>query len=278
MVSALSIDPIEKKPFYHYYPGSKIFSVGFWGCNMSCPFCQNWQISQNINISNQEIIPPESLLEKVQENALKLLAFTYNEPLIHYNYILKTAKKALDTPIKISLVSNGMLNKNPAKKLLPFIDAVNVDLKCFNEESYRKMGGDFKTVLTFIEEASSQCHVELTTLIVPGLNDREREMEKLADFVSKLPGKPPLHLSAYYPAYRYREPPTSTASLEKMLDIARQYLTWVYPGNSSLPGDSICPNCGSTLIQREGYHSDTGGLKKDACRGCGLKLPFITES
>lgn len=274
--SALSVDPVEKKPFYHYYPGYEIFSVGFWGCNMRCPFCQNWQISQNMENISQEIIPPAKILEMMEQKGMKLLAFTYNEPLIHYDYILETAEMAASKEIKISIVSNGMLNPELADRLLPYLDACNIDLKSFNAASYKRLGGDLDSVLTFIEKASRNCHLELTTLIVPGFNDKDKEMEELASFVSSLPGEGILHISAYYPAYKYNEAATTDKCLERMLAIARKHLYWIYPGNSPLPGDSICKTCGSTLIHRRGYHISAGGLRGGNCRHCGQPQPFIT--
>lgn len=274
--SALSIDPVEKKPFYHYHPGSKIFSVGFWGCNMHCPFCQNWQISQKVNIINKDVISPLDLLDRVKKSGHSLLAFTYNEPLIHYDYLLETAILADAGNIKVSLVTNGMLNIEYADKLLPYLDAVNVDLKSFSQTTYRKLGGDLNTVLSFIKRASELCHLELTTLIVPGLNDQEQEMEELAAFVAALSNETVLHLSSYYPAFRYQKPATTTETLETMLQIARRHLPWVYPGNSILSSDSKCPECNSMLIRRKGYQVNVEGFKGDTCRKCGRVLPFVT--
>lgn len=273
--SALSVDPVEKKPFYHYYPGSEIYSVGFWGCNMRCPFCQNWQISQRTENISGEILPPEKLLEMVDSKGLNLLAFTYNEPLIHYDYILATAKLASSSNIKISIVSNGLLDPQKADALLPFLDACNIDLKSFNRDSYKQLGGDLDSVCSFIEKASRNCHLEITTLIVPGFNDRDEEMDELSAFISSLSGEGILHLSAYYPAYRYNEAPTTEKCLVRMLAIARKHLHWVYPGNSSLSGDSICKNCGKVLIHRNGYKTRSIGLDGRSCRYCGQPQPFI---
>lgn len=273
-VSAVATDPVEKKPLYHYYPGSTILSVGLWGCNMQCPFCQNWQISQEVS-PKQQSYSVDSLLERVKSMGEDSIAFTYSEPVVHYEFLQEWSEKAVEQGIRTVLVTNGMLNRKFAKQLLPYIDACNVDLKSFISATYRnRLNGDLKTVQSFIETASEHCHIETTTLIVPEMNDSLKETEAMCRYLYEIRPDWIHHLSAYYPSFQYRVAPTSGDLLAKHLDRCREILDWVYPGNTELDPNSYCPDCGTLLVERRGYSSRIRAMKDGACLSCGKSLPF----
>jgi pyruvate formate lyase activating enzyme len=235
-VTALSLDPIEKKPLKRFFPGTRILSVGSYGCNLSCPFCQNSDISMaDEKTVDWRIITPEELVAQAEQlkSAGNIgIAFTYNEPLIGYEYVLDTARLAKQRGLKNVLVTNGSILPEPWLELLPFIDAANIDLKAFTEEGYRSIGGDLETVKTAIALAAERIHVEVTSLIVPGLNDDEDEMRLEARWLKALPGGFALHISRYFPMYHQRDgAPTPLGTIDKLVEIARQYVPNVYRGN-----------------------------------------------
>lgn len=234
-ITSIALDPIEKKPLFYYYPGSMILSVGSFGCNMSCPFCQNYRLAR----SKREEIParevhPEDLIalagaEKQWGNIG--IAFTYNEPLIAFEFVLDTAKLAQAEDLKIVLVTNGQINEPYLKELLPYVSAWNIDLKAFSEETYRRLGGDLQTTLRTIELASATAHVEVTTLVVPGISDSAEEMQEEAEFLAGISPSIPLHLSRYFPSYQYTEPATAESKMRELKEIAEQHLERVRLGN-----------------------------------------------
>jgi len=236
-VTSISLDPIEKKPLKNFFPGSKILSVGTFGCNFNCDFCQNWTISSatadSINTIN---IPPSVLIEKAQEfipNGNIGIAFTYNEPTVWFDYILDVAIAAKEKGLKIVLVTNGFINPEPLSLLLPYIDAMNIDLKSFNSGFYSKIcGGNLDAIKETIRTSIGKTHVEITTLIIPSLNDNPLEIAEMAKWVSELDPNTVLHLSRYFPNYK-REvpPPTPMELLESCRDIAKKHLHHVYLGN-----------------------------------------------
>jgi pyruvate formate lyase activating enzyme len=193
-ISALAEDPIEKKPLYHYRPGSSILSLGFAGCNLRCPFCQNWHISQTeiAEIPGRELAPA-SLVSLAKERGCYQIAYTYSEPLVHIEYLLECMALCREAGIANVLVSNGCINAAPAAEILALTDAANIDLKCFSEKTYADvLGGELHTVLRFLETAAEAgVHLEVTTLIVPGLNDSEAELDNCATFIAGLSGKSP---------------------------------------------------------------------------------------
>ena len=235
-VTSIALDPIEKKPLRRFFPGSKILSVGSYGCNMSCAYCQNSEISMaRGEYVEWQVISPEALIahsEALKPSGNIGVAFTYNEPLIGYEYVLDCAKLAKERDLKVVLVTNGMINSDPWQKLLPYIDAANIDLKVFSREGYRSLGGSLDTVLEAISIAAERIHVEVTTLIVPDLNDDEQMLRKQALWLSGESPEIPLHLSRFFPMYHMRQAePTMPETILRLTEIAKEYLRYVYTGN-----------------------------------------------
>lgn len=279
------MDPIEKKPLYHYRPGTEILSVGFVGCNFRCPFCQNWEISQTTEVPLREL-PPEKLILEAQRRGSSAIAFTYSESLVHIEYLLEAMALSHQVGIANVLVTNGGVLHEPAQRVLALTDAANVDIKAFSAQTYRHtLGGDLQTVLDFVERSYHQgVHVEITTLVVPGLNDNDGEINALIDFIAHLSPAIPWHLSAYRPAYRYDAPPTSVSSLKHLESLAQNRLQYVYIGNVAGEGNlTLCPDCGAPLVLRHGYRIDTSGLalktqgqkKAYFCAHCGKPAPIV---
>jgi pyruvate formate lyase activating enzyme len=276
-VAAMGTDPIEKKPLYHFYPGKNILSVGEPGCNLHCTFCQNYNLSQSAaeeysgfkNITSTEITG--AALNTPNNIGV---AYTYNEPLTFYEFVLDTAKLAQKAGLKNVMVSNGYINSEPLKKLLPFIDAFNVDLKAFSNEFYKKQTtGKLLPVLDSLKIiAKSGSHLEITNLIIPTLNDDENEFREMVKWIaSELGNEIPLHLSRYFPQYKMQLPPTPTRKLEMLYAIAKEHLQHVYLGNVSdqKHSSTFCPNCGELLIERNGYQTKIKNLdKKGNCKKC----------
>lgn len=277
-VAALALDPVEKKPLYHFFPGKNILSAGSFGCNLSCGFCQNYHIAHR-EPPLYEVMPDELLGLALEERSRDSVgvAFTYNEPLVWYEYILDAAELLKSYGLKIVLVTNGYANRTVFKKLLPFIDALNIDIKAFRNEFYRKnCRGDLKTVLDNVELAAGYAHVEITALIIPGENDDPGEIKEMASFLARLSPDIPLHFSRYYPAYKFRLPPTPEKTLRETRDVAKEYLNFVYLGN--MPGeenDTVCLNCRNVVIKRNIYKIFLPGIKEGKCRFCGSELPYI---
>ena len=273
-VSAFHVDPIEKKPLYHFAPGSRVASVGFFGCNLSCAFCQNYQISQRTP-PRAEIVPPEELVSLAAEDQSIGLAFTYNEPTVHFEYLIEVTRLLADSHLASILVTNGSLRAKPAAELLALTDAANVDLKAFTNEHYRSLGGDLATTCNFIQSAAQSSHVEVTTLVVPGFNDSPDEVRELVRFVASVSPDIPFHISAYRPAYRSSTAPTSHESLERVREIALDQLRYVYVGNTRDSNVTSCGACGAVLVSRSGYRVDASGFRDGACAACGARAPVV---
>ncbi len=282
-ISGLSMDPIEKKPLYHYYPGKQILSAGTLGCNLHCRFCQNYHISQyyrqNQELSLQEMTPRELVDEAIRQESLGI-AYTYSEPVVWYEYIIDTGRIAHSMELKNVLVSNGFINPGPLRDLLPFIDAANIDLKAFSEEHYRALGGSLEVIKENIRRIyESGTHLELTTLVVTGFNDKRPELEELFSWIADLDKNIPLHLSRYFPSFRSTAPATDPRLMEEMTTLGRSYLHYIYPGNISGDQDSRCPSCGSTLVERKLYHTSIAALVRQGesctCQNCQAPVPFI---
>ena len=235
-LTALALDPIEKKPLYHFHPGSRILSVGSYGCNLNCPFCQNCDISMvgNDQIETQPVAV-EELVQKAQEQRIRGnigIAYTYNEPLIGYEFVRDCAALAKQQGLKNVVVTNGYLCAEPFMGLLPLIDAFNIDLKGFSEEFYHKLRGDLATVKHTIELAVTHTHVEVTTLIIPEENDSEEEMEALSGWLAGLSPDIPLHISRFFPRYRMQDrDATPVKKVYRLAEVARKNLRYVYEGN-----------------------------------------------
>ena len=237
-ITSLALDPVEKKPLARFCPGSMILSVGSYGCNLNCPFCQNHDISKPDNSLRIDKITPEDLADlamRLRDRDNIGIAFTYNEPLIGYEFVRDTARLVHDKGMKNVMVTNGTSELDILEELLPFIDAMNVDLKCFSERTYKEtLGGSFEQVKAFIGRASSDCHIELTTLIVPGMNDTEEEMRQLSTWIASLPsGRDiPLHISRFFPRYKMEDAkPTPVDKVYRLAEVARSKLSFVYTGN-----------------------------------------------
>lgn len=232
-ITSAALDPIEKKPLYYFRPNSQIFSVGSFGCNFSCGFCQNYSISQFV--AQSKYVSKEDLVKTVLSTKDNIgIAFTYNEPSIWYEYVYDSAKLLKETDLNsaVVVVTNGYISEEPLKELLPYVDAMNIDLKSFNNEYYKNLcGGSLQPVLKAIELASKNCHVEVTTLLVSGENDNLEEVEEIAKFLSTISSEIPLHLSRYFPNYKLENSPTDIDFMRKAEEVAKRYLSKVNLGN-----------------------------------------------
>ena len=280
ILSAISTDPIEKKPLYHFFPGRSILSIGSFGCNMSCEFCQNCEISQIDHriFSHHPSREPEDIVQKAvlhQDNIG--LAYTYNEPTIYYEYMIRCAELLKQHKRYNVMITNGYICRDPLDMLIPHMDAFNIDLKSFRNEFYSgRAGASLSPVLNSIGRvAESGKHLELTFLIIPGLNDSLIEWKDMIDWIVENCGSHVvLHVSRYFPRYKMNIPPTPLNTIERFMDLARKKLHYVYPGNTpQMESHTYCPNCGELLIQRFLYNSSVLGLDEDGgCKACHTKI------
>lgn len=237
IVTSIALDPIEKKPLYHFFPGSMILSVGSFGCNLRCSFCQNYSISMSgeDNIQYSEKISPEDLISIALKYAPQGnigIAYTYNEPLVGIEYVLDCAKLAKQKGLKNVVVTNGYASEETINRVLPYIDAMNVDLKAFTQEFYDKISGDVQTVKNNIITAAKSCHVEITTLIIPGENDSIEENTLLVKWIASVNDEIPLHLSRFFPRYKLTDrDATDVKHICALADNSKKYLKYVYTGN-----------------------------------------------
>lgn len=275
-VAAVQMDPIEKKPLFHFHPGTQILSVGSIGCNFRCGFCQNWHlVLGEASLSSVEI--PE-LVRAAGESGAVGIAYTYNEPLIGFEFVRDCAREFRKAGMANVLVTNGYVTPEPLAELLPLVDAMNIDLKSMDPDFYRKVcGGTLAPVMETIRTASRIVHVEITTLLVTGENDSEDAVRKVVDFVAETDPEIPLHLSRYFPQHRFTAPPTPPARLEAAWRIGREKLSYVYVGNHPLAGgeDTRCPRCGETAVRRTGYRVSVVGLAGKRCASCAANLRFV---
>lgn len=260
-ITSASLDPIEKKPLFHFYPGTHIFSVGSYGCNMHCGFCQNYQISQN-KLEVDEI-SVDTLLKHVQGIGL---AFTYNEPTIMYEYIYDAARVLKAHGYQVVLVTNGLINKEPLEKLLAYIDAFNVDLKSFDSAYYKQLGGHLQTVKNSIKIMSKK-HVEVTSLMVRDEVTLDM-IDDMARFIASIDINIPYHISRYFPNYQYTKDATDLHQLELALQRAKKHLNYVYIGNTLKDNHTYCHKCGKLLIRRLAY-------RVEVLEDCGCKHEIV---
>lgn len=235
-ITSLALDPVEKKPLNRFYPGTWILSMGSYGCNLRCPFCQNFSISQNGRDAFPPVIAtPEQLAAKAAELKSRNnigIAFTYNEPLLSWEFIRDTGRLVHENGQKNVVVTNGNFSVEIAENLAGIVDAYNIDLKGFTPEWYRKLGGDLEMVKAFITEAVKNAHVELTALIVPGENDTPEEMEAIARWIASLSPDIPLHVSKFFPRWNMVDRnETPVGRVYRLAEVARKYLQFVYTGN-----------------------------------------------
>ncbi|HEY3373581.1 MAG TPA: AmmeMemoRadiSam system radical SAM enzyme [Candidatus Aquicultor sp.] len=245
-ISSAHLDPIEKKPLYNFHPGTTVFSIGALGCNLRCPWCQNWSISQpSANFPSMSIdevtdqfterMAPEQAVElakKFETSSCIGVAYTYNEPFTWYEYVRDIAVLVKEASLHNIMVTNGYVLPEPLKELLPLIDAMNIDVKGFSESFYHTLGGHLRPVLKTAETAKEFCHVEITNLIIPGLNDSKEDFEKLTNWIAESLGSDtPLHFSRYFPSYKLATEPTPIETLRLAEQVARERLEFVYLGN-----------------------------------------------
>ncbi len=283
-VSSAGVDPVEKKPLYHFFPGRSIFSVGGWGCNFACTFCQNWAISQAFREGGERHTPEEiaaAAAEAAANGGSVGVAYTYNEPLVGFEFVRDCARLVRQAGLRNVLVTNGFINPAPAADLLPLVDACNIDIKSMAPAFYAEQcRGALDPVLAFARHAKEAgCHVELTNLLIPGLNDTDALLDRLTEWVAEHLGvETPLHLSAYRPEFRMETPATPPGLLGRAARRCAGRLAYVYVGNvfTGAFSDTACAACGATLVQRRGYRVSTAGLQGSACAACGQAAPFVT--
>lgn len=277
---SLSIDPIEKKPLYHFLPGSSILSTGPAGCNLSCDFCQNWSISQGKNVPVRSVSPVD-LASMAMSSGSSGIAYTYTEPAIWYEYIYDSAPLVREKGGVSVMVSNGMVNPDPLRKLIGITDAWNIDLKSWSNEFYVKhCAGSLPTVLETLRIiADSECHLEVTFLVIPGENDDPAEWKQMADWLALECGDDTvLHISRYFPRYRLKKHPTPVETLTHAKEIFSEKLNFVYLGNVGLSNaDIVCPSCSSLCVSRTGIEVTTDGVNEGACGACGRNLNLVNE-
>jgi len=273
LLSAMQFDPVEKKPLYHFFPGNEILSVGSLGCNLRCACCQNYEISQTgkAGFPRLQQLAIEDVLQLALRNDNNLgVAYTYNEPFMWYEFMADIAGEIRAAGKKNVVVSNGYVNEKPLREILDVTDAFNIDIKSFDEKVYRKFAhADLKPVLSNLTVISqSGKHLEITLLIVPGVNDSITEFSSMVDWIGlNLGTNIPLHLSRYFPRYRMNEPATTFDKLREFASFASEKLNYVYIGNVPEGGyqDTICPSCGTTVIKRLGYSVHFKSLDGEGC-------------
>ena len=282
MPCAMNIDPIEKKPLFHFYPGERILSFGTYGCNFHCLGCQNWEIARTVPKDNDEEISytPQKIVKIAKKEGLKLIAYTYTEPTIFYEYVYETSTKARKYGIKNVIVSNGYINEKPLRKLCKVIDAANIDLKLFDKIKHLKYtGGKLENVLNTLKILKDEkVWTEITFLMIPGWNDDLKVFEEMCSWIrNNLGDEVPLHISRFFPHYKLLD--VSQTPIEALHDaekIAKKYLKYVYVGNINEKSNTYCPKCNALLIQRNGYVVEDN-IKGGVCFKCNEKISGILK-
>ncbi len=277
---SLALDPIEKKPLFHFFPNNKILSVATVGCNLDCLNCQNFEIAHGDYSSiNSQHITPKELVSYCVENDISFIAYTYNEPTVFYEYVLETSKLAKDKGIKTVSITNGYINEKPLLELSKYLDAANIDVKGFSDQTYEQLTtGKLNPVLNTIKLLKENAvWVELTWLVVPGFSDNSIEFKNFVNWLANLDKNIPLHISRFFPYYKLSHlQPTSIEKMKEFFTIAKSKLNFVYLGNVLEESNTYCPKCGSLLIKRLGYVT-SDFTKEGHCLNCGYKLPGVFQ-
>jgi len=276
--SSLNIDPVEKKPLFHFLPATTTLSLGSVGCNFKCPFCQNWQIAHTSDIPNT-LITPEQIVAAAIEYKTPSISYTYNEPTIFYPYARDIGLLAKKYNLKNIFVTNGFENPKIIEDMANWVDACNVDLKSFNKEYYKKViKGDLEAVLDTIKLFYQKgIWQEITTLIIPGVNDSEEELTNIAEFIASIDKDIPWHISRFHPDYKMQDtPPTPLTTMQKAYEIGKKAgLNYVYYGNIPAPVITYCPNCNEELIVRTIYNVEKNILKDGKCPRCNYEIKGV---
>jgi len=279
-ISAINLDPIEKKPLYHFLPSSKSLSIGTVGCNFKCPFCQNHSISQSHNIDKSNYLDPKQIVQLAQQYQAQSISYTYNEPTIFYPYIKDIASIAKQNNLKNIMVSNGFQSSEVIQDMVGLIDAINVDLKSFDKAYYKKyLGGNLDKLLNnlrLIKELG--IWLEITTLIIPTHNDSDEELTNIAKFIHSLGDDTIWHISAFHPDFKETSlPNTSIDTLKRAYNIGKNIgLKYIYIGNINYTNNTIC-ECGEVLIQREGFRVIKNNLINSKCPRCNKELEGVKD-
>lgn len=278
-VASVALDPIEKKPLYHFHPGRPILSLGTNGCNFACRFCQNWELAEAK--ASLDDIQPADVPALAKRGRSFGVAYTYNEPFVWYEFVLDTARLCKAVGLKNVLVTNGFVNSEPLEELLPFIDALNIDIKSLRQNFHDDLThGKVEPVLETCRRASRSTHVEITNLIIPGHNDTDAQFEELAVWIDRnLGADTPVHLSAYLPRHRLEAPPTPAATLMRARALFSKHLKYVYLGNvaTNVGADTFCPRCGNLAVERVAMNARIVGLDGTRCSKCGTDIHIIVD-
>ena len=288
-VAGVQVDPIEKKPFYHAYPARDALSFGMLGCDLHCSYCQNWVTSQSLRddraVGRPNFCTPQQLIALALEHRVPVLVSTYNEPLITADWAVEIFKLARQSGIVCGFVSNGNATPQVLEFIRPYVDLYKVDLKAFNDRSYRQLGGVLENVLDTIRRLKQmEFWVEIVTLVVPGFNDGEDELREIAEFLAGVSLDIPWHVTAFHPDYKLTDPPrTPVETLLKAYDIGKAAgLRYVYPGNIAggvgKRESTLCPSCGKMLIRRTGFVVEENRMKGPACPFCATIIPGVWEA
>ena len=276
-VTSIAMDPIEKKPLYHFHPGASILSLGTRGCNFACEFCQNWSISQAEAPTSP--LTSKEAVRAAERDASIGIAYTYNEPFIWFEYVIETCRLVREAGLANVLVTNGYINPEPLDELLPYVDAINLDIKSIRPDFYRRLcRGTLEPVLATAKAAAPVTHLEITNLIIPGENDSDDDLRDLAAWIAtELGADTPVHLSAYFPRYKLKAPPTPAATLERAHAIFSERLHYIYLGNclSDKGANTVCRGCGAMLVERHGYRVRMVGLDGTRCVACGEESHIV---
>ena len=279
---AVNIDPVEKKPLYHFLPGTTTFSIATAGCNLACLNCQNWTISQTTPEKTRNYnLPPADVVTQAAAGRCRSIAYTYSEPVTFYEYVYETSRLAREKGIKNIMVSNGYINREPLRQLCRYIDAANIDLKSFSDSTYLKLsGGRLQPVLDSLKTYRDEgVWLEITNLIVPGWTDKPNEIRQLCDWLAENGfADTPLHFSRFHPQYKLEHlPPTPAATMTKATETAKAAgIKYVYTGNLPAAGtdDTICPSCGKKVVDRSGFRVVSQSISGGKC-SCGTKIPGV---